>query len=74
MMTDQEMRVFDWSVRQLMSMGYLGMREHILVLRALSHSLGRKKRFSSNEIKRFCSDRPKAGTCKKCGNKKIFRV
>lgn len=46
--------VFDWSIRQMRSMGYLTMRQHILVLRLLSKSAGRKKRFSNSEIGKIC--------------------
>lgn len=45
--------VFDWGIRQMRSLGYLSMKQHILVLRLLSSSLNKKRRFSHKEIKRM---------------------
>lgn len=50
----KEADIADWGIRQLRALGYLGMREMILVFRLLSKVSGRKRRFSDKEIRRMC--------------------
>jgi hypothetical protein len=50
--------VEDWAIRQLRVLGYLDMKQMILVLRVMMHSVGRKRRFSDLELKRLCEQKP----------------
>ena len=45
--------VEDWAIRQLYNIGCLDMRQMVLVLRVLMHSVGRKRRFSYKELKKL---------------------
>jgi hypothetical protein len=50
----KDAEVEDWAIRQLQNAGYLNMKQMILVLRVLTHSVGRKRRFSAKELKKLC--------------------
>jgi hypothetical protein len=49
------MDCFDWSIRQAQSLGYIGMRQMVLVLRLMTESRGRKKRFSDSMVRKMCT-------------------
>lgn len=46
--------IVDWGIRQMRKLGYLSMRQHILVLRLLLYAKGRTRRFSDKEIHTMC--------------------